>query len=71
MYNERPAFDAVLSAQPSAILNVTPGTRSALAFVNDWLAAIEQLEAPVCRSRSAWPASDRQFAAETDKRSVN
>jgi hypothetical protein len=51
MYNERPAFDAVLGAQPSAILNVTPGRRSALAFVNDWLAAIEQLEAPVCRTK--------------------
>jgi hypothetical protein len=67
MYNERPASDAVLGAQPSAILNVTPGTRSALAFVNDWLAAIEQLEAPVAGHR----AHDPRATVNSQRKPIN
>jgi hypothetical protein len=38
---ERPTFDEIPDAQPAAVLNVTAGYAPALAFVYDWLVAIE------------------------------
>jgi hypothetical protein len=38
---ERPTFDEIPDAQPAAVLNVTAAYAPALAFVNDWLVAIE------------------------------
>jgi hypothetical protein len=38
---ERPTFDEIPDAQPAAAFNITAGDALALAFVNDWLVAIE------------------------------